>query len=92
MNLTQAQKEWLRGRPDPVDDDDLAEAFAAGWHAARPTIEAVSAGSVTHNSDPEPGQLKVSIWGKTEDDQRVRLELTEDAVRALRAGLVRCGF
>lgn len=96
MNVIEAREAWLQDRrvyySDQEAEDAAAEAFAAGWNAARPAIQGVSSGSVTHNGAQVPDELKATIWGHTGDGQQVALTLGETDVRALLANLSRIGF
>lgn len=99
MNVIKAREQWMASpnrhhwRPDEDElDNALRDAFAAGWNAARPAIQGVSSGSVTHNSAQVPDELKATIWGHTKDGQQVALTLGEADVRALLANLSRIGF
>jgi len=96
MNVIEAREAWLLDRRayyrDQEAEDAAAEAFAAGWNAARPAIQGVSSGHVTHNGAQVPDELEATIWGHTKKGRDVTLTLSEEAVRVLLANLGRIGF
>lgn len=95
MNVIEARAAWLQTRHQGYccnpDEDDLLDAFAAGWNAARPAIRGTTAGTVSHNSAKVPGELQVTLWGHTADGQEIALVMGEAAVVALQANLTRMG-
>lgn len=94
MNINEARGAWLAQHRRNVRDDtesELEEAFAAGWNAARPTIQGTGQGA-SHNTDSRPGHLKVTIWGHTEDGQSMALTYDEDGIARLKADLERFGL
>lgn len=95
-NVIEAREAWLRSsaRCDFGTDaeDALRDAFAAGWNAARPAIYGITSGHVTHDRAKRPGELKVTIWGCTEDGREIALVMNEDAAVRLRGNLDRFGI
>ena len=96
LKVTEAREAWLRSRHPhdrdfAAEDDDLRDAFAAGWNAARPTIYGTGQASPSHNAAKRPGELQVTVWGHTEEGQSVALVFTEDGAVALRDNLTRMG-
>lgn len=93
MNVIEAREAWLaQNRPDEwTAEDAVRDAFAAGWNAARPTIYGTATGNVSHNRATRPGELKVTVWGHTEEGQSIALVMSESDAVALRDNLNRMG-
>lgn len=93
MNVIKARKQWLRTRgQDAVDvDDDVLDAFAAGWNAALPVIRGTGQGA-THNGATRPGGMEVTIWGHTKRGRSIALVYDEEGAARLKADLERFGI
>jgi hypothetical protein len=93
VNVNKARKAWLaQRRLDDSDDGELAaEAFAAGWNAARPAIRGTGQGA-SHNGATRPGELEVTLWGHTGNGRSIALTYGEDGIARLKADLDRFGL
>ena len=92
MNVIKAREAWpAQDEPELDGEEAVRNAFAAGWNAARGTIYGTTSGNVSHDKAKRPGELQVTIWGRTKKGRKIALVMSEADAVALRDNLTRMG-